>query len=170
MNLVPSHFRAQAPDHSPDLHVQPRAPSLPPPYHMPLVGDMRLKVPRVPRHEALDCTVQLAAVWLRSTDTRGWACTHVQERAPALLLCLLLRERMTAVIPGLMTVLYQIKEELASGRKREVSLRHLETYVFSLHILLNWLSSPTSHCHHGHHVTESNGLANPLDFVLRKVL
>lgn len=41
--------------------------------------------------------------------------------------------------------------------------------MFSLHILLNWLPSPASHCHHGHHVTESNGLANPLDFGLRKV-
>lgn len=37
--------------------MQPRAPSLPLSYHMPLVGDMRMKVPKVPRHEALDCTV-----------------------------------------------------------------------------------------------------------------
>lgn len=76
---------------------------------------------------------QLAAVWLRITDTRGWACIHVQEWAPALLLSLLLRERMTDVIPGLMTVLYQIKEELASGRKREVPLRHLETCMCFLY-------------------------------------
>lgn len=57
LNLVPSHFRAQAPDHSPELHVQPRAPSLPSPYHRLLVGDVRMKLPKVPKHEALDCSV-----------------------------------------------------------------------------------------------------------------
>ena len=35
-------------------------------------------------------------------------------------------DQFSTVIPGLMTVLYQIKEELASGRKREVPLKHLE--------------------------------------------
>lgn len=34
---------------------------------------------------------------------------------------------MTAVIPGLLTVHTRSKEELASGRKPEVPLRHLET-------------------------------------------
>lgn len=133
LNLVPSHFRAQAADHSPELHVQPRAHSLPPPYHMPLVGDMRLKVPKVPQHEALDCTATAGSSLAQDHRSQRLGMCSCPGTGTSTSFVSALRERMTAVIPGLVAVLYQIKEELASGRKREVSLRHLETRMCFLY-------------------------------------
>lgn len=64
---------------------------------------------------------------IMGTDTRCWsACAvHVRMGAPAPPFSLplrLTRERPTAVLPGPVTILYEIREELTLGRNCERSL------------------------------------------------
>lgn len=79
-----------------------------------------MKMPKALRHAALVYTVRASSSPAGGSQCQmlGSLAVHVQRWAPAPPNDLrLIRERPTAILPGPMTVLYQIREELTSRRK-----------------------------------------------------